>query len=447
MKEFPQDFAWGAATASYQIEGAVSEDGRSPSIWDTFSHTPGKISDRTTGDEACDHYHLMPHDLDLMEALNLNAYRFSISWSRVMPQGTGARNDQGLDFYDRLVDGLLERNITPYITLFHWDLPQILQDKGGFTNRDISDWFADYVDVVAAKLGDRATHWITLNEPFVVYALGYYIGEHAPGIRNLGKAMRVVHNLLRAHGAGVQRIRAALPDAEVGLTNALTPVYADRDKDLRAKERAEAFTCRMFMDPVFKGHYPSGSEKLVMRYNRDAVPEDFNLMSQKIDFIGVNNYSRMLVRRTLLPVPGFREVKPAYPGVVYTEMGWEVFPQGIEDLLDWIREEYDNPTVYITENGAAFPDRVVSENGERRVHDAERTDFLKRYLSAVHNSMQKGSKVKGYFTWTLMDNFEWAHGYTKRFGLYYTDYQTQERILKDSGRWFADTAESNGFTE
>ncbi len=445
--EFPGDFTWGVATASYQIEGAARQDGRGESIWDRFSHTPGTILDAGTGDVACDHYHRWREDIVAMRTLNLNSYRFSVAWPRVLPEGVGAVNGAGLDFYERLVDGLLGAGITPFVTLFHWDLPQVLQDRGGFVVRDSAEWFAEYTERVVSRLGDRVKHWITLNEPFVFYALGYFLGEHAPGERNFRRAVRVAHNLLRAHGRAVQVVRGLDPTATVGITNALSPVHPARPgRDDRARRRAEGFTQRLFMDPIFKGEYPAAVGRLLRTVNRDIRPDDFTLIAQPIDFVGVNNYSRMIVERTLNPVPGFRPVDPTYPEARFTDMGWEVYPKGLYEVLTWIRDEYRNIPVYITENGAAFPDELREVDGRATVDDPERTRFLQEYLQAVARAMADGCDVRGYFVWTLMDNFEWAYGYSKRFGLYYTDYSTQRRILKSSGAWYADLARTGSFT-
>ncbi|MFW5729358.1 MAG: GH1 family beta-glucosidase [Spirochaetota bacterium] len=444
--EFPGDFTWGVATASYQIEGAAREDGRGESIWDRFSHTPGTVLDGSTGDVACDHYHRRHEDIAAMQALNLKAYRFSVAWPRVLPEGVGTVNPAGLDFYDRLVDGLLSAGITPFVTLFHWDLPQSLYDRGGFAVRESAEWFAEYTERVVSRLADRVKHWITLNEPFVVYALGYFLGEHAPGERNFRRAVKVAHNLLRAHGRGVQVIRGLDPTATVGITNALSPVHPARPgRDDRAQRRAEGFTQRLFMDPIFKGEYPAAVGRLLRMVNRDIRHDDFEVIAQPIDFVGVNNYSRMIVEGTLNPVPGFRPVDPTYPEARFTHMGWEIYPDGLYEVLTWIRDEYGNVPVYITENGAAFPDELQEHNGRPTVDDPERQRFLQEYLHAVARAIGEGCDVRGYFVWTLMDNFEWSFGYSRRFGLYYTDYPTQRRILKSSGAWYGEVARTGSF--
>jgi beta-glucosidase len=444
---FPHDFLWGAATSSYQIEGAVAEDGRGESVWDRFTRRPGTVSDGSSGETACDHYHRRPEDVAAMQALNLSAYRFSIAWPRILPEGVGSVNPAGMDFYDRLVDELLDVGIRPFVTLFHWDLPQALQDRGGFANRESSEWFAEYSERVVARLGDRVKHWITVNEPFVVFALGYFLGEHAPGERNVRRALRVAHNLLRAHGRAVEVIRGLDPEAKVGIANALTPVHALRPgRDDRARLRAEAFRNRLFMDPIFFGSYPRSTARLMRSVNRDMRTEDMDLMSKPLDFIGVNNYTRMIVARSWSPIPGFRTVDPDYPGVEFTDMGWEVYPDGLYELLTWIKGEYGNVPVYITENGAAFPDQPEEVDDHVIVRDPARRRYLSRYLAAVAKARGQGCDVRGYFVWSLLDNFEWAFGYTKRFGLYYVDYRSQRRILKDSGAWYAELARTGSFT-
>lgn len=431
---FPKEFKWGAATSSYQIEGAWDADGKGRSIWDTFSHTPGKISDGSTGDIACDHYTLWQTDTNLMKKLNLDAYRFSLSWPRIFPEGKGSINSRGVDFYDRLIDDLLKKNIEPFITLYHWDLPQALQDKGGWLNRDIADRFAHYTETVVRRYGDRVKHWITLNEPFIVYGQGYFTGEHAPGEKSFFKSVKVIHNLLLAHGKALERIRSVDSSLTAGITNAFAPVYPRSEKDTRAVRMAHAFMMSIFMDPIFKGRYPEAIERLIKITNRSIKSSDFDIISKPVDFIGINNYTRAIVKNTLMPIPGFQTVTPEYRGVEFTDMGWEVFPEAIYKTLIWIKEEYGNPPVYITENGMASPD--VPKNN--RVRDIDRIDFLKRYIYMVKKAMNEGADVKGYFAWSLLDNFEWAYGYSKRFGLIYVDYETQQRIIKDSGKWYAE---------
>lgn len=437
---FPKNFRWGTATASYQIEGAWNEDGKGPSIWDSFTHKNGTISDKSTGDEACDHYHLYRQDVALMKKLRYLNYRFSVSWPRVIPGGSGAINEKGMGFYERLVDELLKKGIEPFVTLYHWDLPQPLAKKGGWYNRDTAFRFADFAETFVARLKDRVKFWITLNEPVVSFMNGYYNGDHAPGNHDGFRAFGVPHNLLLAHGLSLERIRAAGKNLKAGLTNALMMFYPLSDKHVKAAAKAMEFL-KIFLDPVFKGRYPSKVEWMIRSLTRGFREEDLKIISKPMDFLGVNNYSRSVVRNSIFPIPGFKWVEPRERNVPMTEMGWEIFPQGIYDLLVWIKNEYKNPLVYVTENGAAFHDEVV----KGKVHDPERTSFLKEYLLQVQKAIREGCNVKGYFVWSLMDNFEWAYGLAKRFGLVYVDYKTQKRFVKDSGNWYSKVSKENGF--
>lgn len=436
--QFDKSFVWGSATAAYQIEGAHKIHGKGESIWDAFAHTPGKICDATTGDEACNHYHLFKNDIQLMKAANLAAYRFSIAWTRVMPDGHGNICNAGLDFYDKLVDELLEQGIEPYITLFHWDLPQKLQRRGGWHNRDTAIAFADYSEVVVSRLKDRVKNWITLNEPFIHWSIGHVYGIHAPGEATMLRSFEVIHHLMLAHGLALQRIRSLDANAKVGIANAMSPVYPARPADEPIVERARDIMLRLFCDPIYKGVYPNFPNRLIKVFARNVKNGDMNIIKQPIDFLGINHYTPTRVKRTLMPIPGFEPVNPQGP---LTEMGWEVNPNAFYDLLTWVKNEYGNPPIYITENGAAYPD--VLENGE--VRDPQRTQFYREYLTAMKRAMNEGVKVQGYFVWSFMDNFEWAFGNTKRFGLYYTNYETQDRILKDSGKWFRNMIASGGF--
>lgn len=438
---FPKGFRWGTATASYQIEGAWNEDGKGPSIWDTFTRKKGKIQDGSDGNVACDHYHLYKKDVALMKKLGFANYRFSVSWPRIFPEGRGAVNQKGLDFYERLTDELLKSGIEPFITLYHWDLPDALQKTGGWYNRETALRFADFAGTVVKKLKDRVKFWITLNEPVVTFMNGYYAGDHAPGRKDGLRVFGIPHNLLLAHGLAMERIRVAGKKLQAGITNALMMFYPETPKDGKAARLAMEYT-KIFLDPIFKGRYPAPVEERIRKSTKDFREGDLDIISKPMDFLGVNNYTRDVVKRTLIPIPGFRSVKPQYTGVRFTEMNWEVFPQGIYDLMMWIRNEYGNPPVYITENGAAFHDVPEGKN----VHDPERKDFLERYLTMVNRAIRDGCDIRGYFVWTLMDNFEWAYGYTKRFGLLYTDYMTQKRILKDSGKWYSQVCRENRFT-
>ncbi len=437
---FPAGFLWGTATASYQIEGAVSEDGRRPSIWDAFAETPGKTHRGETGAVAVDHYHRMPEDVALMAQLGLGAYRFSISWSRVLPDGTGPVNEPGLDFYDRLVDELLAKGITPLATLYHWDLPLTLHDRGGWLNRGTALVFADYAEIVARRLGDRVDWWLTQNEPWCTAFLGYGIGVHAPGIEDMQAAATAGHHVLLAHGLALPRLRAhTRSSARLGITLNFTPVYAtdNSPETLLGVEKEDIFQNRWFVEPIFRASYP---EHLFTNMGVQPPPikdGDMALISAPIDFLGVNNYSRILLRSR--PGSGnaaehtYETVAPI-PGACYTEMGWEVYPRGLTDLLCRLHRDYAPQAFVVTENGAAFEDMW---DGGHRVSDPRRLEYLREYIRAVGQAIAQGVPVQGYFAWSLMDNFEWAEGYSKRFGIVYIDYASQRRIIKDSGYWYA----------
>ncbi len=438
---FPPDFLWGAATASYQIEGAAREDGRGQSIWDHFAATPGKVYRGDTGDVAADHYHLMSEDVALMAQLGLGGYRFSIAWPRILPEGRGAVNARGLDFYDRLVDTLLAQGITPFATLYHWDLPLTLEQQGGWPNRETAYVFADYAEVVAKRLGDRVAGWITMNEPWCTAYLGYGIGVHAPGVRDRQAAMNAGHHVLLAHGMAVPRLRAhSAPAVQVGITLNFTPVYPadDRPETLRDADHADAFANRWFIDPLYRGVYPEGMFEDLGLEPPPMQDGDLATISVPIDFLGVNNYTRSLVRgapasQTPPPSDACAMVAPV-PGACYTEMGWEIHPQSLTDLLVRLHREYHIPAMYVTENGAAFADVW---NGEDLVRDPRRVDYLREYIGSLAQALEQDVPLRGYFVWSLMDNFEWAEGYSKRFGIVYIDYPTQRRILKESGSWYS----------
>ena len=439
---FPPQFYWGTATASYQIEGGWNEDGKGESIWDTFSHTPGKIRDGSTGDVACDHYHRWKEDVALMKEIGCNAYRFSISWPRVIPKGKGKVNPLGLSFYDRLVDALLEANITPFITLYHWDFPQALQDEGGWANRDTAYYFAEYASVIAHKLGDRVKHWITHNEPWVVAWIGYGWGEHAPGIRNEKVAIQVSHHLLLSHGLAVEVLRDISPDSEVGITLNLSPIHpaSDSEEDKLAASRQDGFLNRWFLDPVFRGHYPPDILELFSANAPKVMPGDMAIIARRVDFVGINYYSRGIVRFN--PKAGPLQAEGVAPeGAEFTEMGWEIYPPGIYEIIMRVWKDYQPKKIYITENGAAFADEIAPDGG---VHDPKRIDYLREHFIQAHRAIEEGANLCGYFIWTLMDNFEWAHGFTKRFGIVYTDYPTQRRIMKDSALWYKNVIKENG---
>ncbi|HUS15149.1 MAG TPA: GH1 family beta-glucosidase [Chloroflexia bacterium] len=430
---WPSDFIWGAATASYQIEGAWQEDGKGESIWDRFSHTPGKVENGDTGDVACDHYHRWRDDIALMRDLGLAAYRFSIAWPRILPDGRGAVNPAGLDFYERLTDGLLEAGIAPYVTLYHWDLPQKLQDEGGWENRDTATAFVEYADHVARRLGDRVAGWITHNEPWVVAFVGNYWGRHAPGKEDMATSIRVAHHLLLSHGLAVPAIRAAVPGARVGITLNLQPDYpaSDSRADLAATHRQDLFANRSFLDPIFKGQYP---EELVVALGESAPPVepgDMEIISTPIDFLGVNYYTRAVVEDGPDRPPFHTRV--LHPEGEYTTMDWEVYPDGLRVLLERLHRDYPVPALYVTENGCAFPDQLEADG---TVHDDRRQAYLESHFAAASEAIAAGVPLKGYFVWSLMDNFEWGHGYNQRFGVVYVNFATGDRHVKDSGRWY-----------
>lgn len=436
---FPPNFVWGAATAAYQIEGSWNEAGKGESIWDRFSHTPGKISDGATGDVACDHYHRFPEDVDLMRELGLKAYRFSVSWPRVLPAGFGQINLAGLDFYDRLVDELLAANIEPFITLHHWDYPQNLFERGGWTNRDNLPYFADFAAVMVKRLGDRIQRWATFNEPSVIAFDGYVSGAHAPGIKDNWKmAAQVVHNLMVAHGQAVQAIRSINPALEVGivLTQWGIDPASDDPADIAAAELAWNSRETAFLHPLFCGHYHPSMTSAPGFELPEIKSGDMALISQKLDFLGINSYSR-----TVIGAQG--RVSPI-AGSEYTDMDWEVCAPAFRRMLNRINHDYILPPIYITENGAAFPD-VVTAAGE--IHDERRLDYLRQHFTQVRLAMQDGVDVRGYFVWSLLDNFEWGHGNSKRFGLVRVDYDTLKRTIKDSGKWYSQVISSNSIAD
>jgi beta-glucosidase len=450
---FPQGFVFGSATASYQIEGAVDEDGRSPSIWDVFSRTPGKTLGGDTGDVADDHYHRLDADLDLMQELGLQAYRFSVAWPRVVPQGRGAVNRPGLDFYERLTDGLLARGITPVATLYHWDLPQVLEDEGGWRVRSTAEAFADYAGVVAGALGDRIDTWTTLNEPWCAAFLGYGAGVHAPGATDPLAALQAAHHLNLAHGLGAQAVRAAVPDARISVTLNLHVFRPEGETGPEAVRRLDAVGNRVFLGPMLEGAYPADLlEDTASVTDWSFVQEgDLEAIRQPVDVLGVNYYSTSRVRLHEGEAPAARNdghgggegspwpaadvVEFLPPEGPLTEMGWNIDPAGLTDLLVSLSERYPDLPLMVTENGAAFPD-VVGDDGV--VHDADRIDYLQRHFAAAQDAIARGVDLRGYFVWSLMDNFEWGYGYSKRFGIVRVDYDTLERTPKDSARWYAD---------
>ncbi|GAA2521561.1 GH1 family beta-glucosidase [Streptomyces levis] len=436
----PDDFLWGTATSAYQIEGAVAEDGRAPSIWDTFSHTPGKTAGGDHGDVACDHYHRWREDIALMRQLGVNAYRLSIAWPRVVPGGDGTVNPKGLAFYDELIDGLLEAGITPSVTLYHWDLPQALQDRGGWPERDTALAFADYASVVAERLGDRVSHWATLNEPLCSAWIGHLEGKMAPGWTDLTAAVRASYHLLLGHGLAARAIRAAAPDAQVGIVNNLSTIHAasDRPEDLAAARRMDGHTNRWWLDPVHGRGFPEDMREV---YGVE-LPEqagDSAAIAAPLDWLGLNYYFPQTVADDPEgPAPYARAVRRE--GVPRTGMDWEIDASGIETLLLRLTHDYGARRLYVTENGSAFPD-VVRPDGT--IDDPERQDYLLRHLAACASAARRGAPLAGYFAWSLLDNFEWAYGYEKRFGLVHVDYATQQRTIKGTGHRYAEVVRSH----
>jgi len=444
---FPPGFIWGSATAAYQIEGSPLADGAGPSIWQRFAHTPGRMLNGDTGDVACDHYNRWREDVALMKQLGLQAYRFSISWSRVLPEGRGRINHKGLDFYERLVDGLLENGIQPVATLFHWDLPAALDDRGGWLNPDIADWFAEYAALMYQRLDGRVRRWATLNEPWVVTDGGYLHGALAPGHRNRFEAPIASHHLLRSHGKAVQAYRAN-GKHEIGIVVNIEPKYpaSDSPEDLAATKRADAYMNRQYLDPVFLGSYPDELREVFGEAWPDWPPADMDLIRQPIDFVGINYYTRNVTRHDASNWP-LRAAPVKQPMHTYTETGWEVFPQGLTDTLLWVKQRYGNPRMFITENGAAFFDPPKAEtdpSGARRVRDPLRASYLRGHLRAVHAAIGAGCDIGGYFVWSLLDNLEWSLGYSKRFGVIHVDFETQVRTPKDSARYYAKIVASHG---
>lgn len=439
---FPDGFLWGAATSAYQIEGAPLADGAGPSIWQRFSHTPGNTVNSDTGDVACDHYHRWREDIALMKELGLQAYRFSVAWARIFPEGKGRLNQKGLDFYDKLVDGLLEAGIEPLLTLYHWDLPEALDDLGGWLNPDIAHWFADYGEAMYRRLDGRVKKWTTLNEPWVVMDGGYLQGVLAPGHSCHYEAPIAAHHLMRAHGAAVQAYRA-VGAHEIGLVVNIEPKYpaSDNPNDLAATNRADAYMNRQFLDPALLGSYPKEMKEIFGEAWPDWPAEDFDLIRQKIDFVGLNYYTRAVTydKPDALPV---RAGTVRQPNKTYTETGWEVYPDGLSDTLLWLKTRYGDMPLYITENGSAFFDPPKPIHG--RVIDPVRMDYLNQHLRAIRRAIEQGVDVRGYMAWSLMDNFEWSLGYAKRFGIVHVDFETLERTPKDTARYYSKIIESNG---
>lgn len=433
---FPDEFTWGVSTASYQVEGAWNQDGKGESIWDRFTHNPKNVEDGSSGDIACDHYNRFKEDISLMEDLNIPAYRFSISWPRIFPGGNGEVNRKGIEFYRKLTDELLEKGIEPWACLYHWDLPQALQDKGGWAERSIVKDFENYVETVSRELGDNINRWIVLNEPWVIANNGYRVGTHAPGVSDFDQFLRASNNLQVAQGRAIKTLRGVNSNFKIGTVFNLSSVHPlrDEEKDLRVAEKLDQFLNRWYLDPLFKGKYPPLAEKLGMEPDEDDLDE----INQPIDFLGINNYSRRIVAHD--PKKPLLQTKPVGKSSFTTEMGWEIYPKGLYELLVRLKDDYFDPVLYVTENGAAFDDKVT-ESGI--VQDDDRICFLRDYLISAWKALKEGADLRGYFVWTLMDNFEWANGYKKRFGLVSVDFETLERVPKKSAYWYKKVIEGN----
>jgi beta-glucosidase len=438
---FPSDFIWGAATSAYQIEGSPLEDGAGESIWHRFTHTPGAIADGSTGDVACDHYRRFAEDISLMRELGIGAYRFSISWSRVLPEGAGRVNQPGVDFYNRLVDGLLANGIQPFPTLYHWDLPAALEDRGGWASSQMPNWFAEYASVMYRALGDRVHMWSTINEPWVVMDQGYVMGSHAPGRRDLAEAAVVSKNLLKAHAAAVQ-VGRSIGDFQIGLVVNLVPIHAasNSEADRAAAGRFDAYLNRHFLDPALLGESPPELREIFGSAWRDWTPDEVRHLRQPIDFVGINYYLRLVVADE--PSGGITRTRTERQAKCpHTAMDWEIYPTGLTDTLTWLRQRYGQVPIYITENGAAFDDTL---DESLVVRDEPRVEYLRAHLRAAAAAIEAGVDLRGYFVWSLLDNFEWACGYSKRFGIVHVDFGTQRRTPKASALFYRDVIRSGG---
>lgn len=437
---FPEGFIWGAATSSYQIEGAWDEDGKGESIWDRFCHTPGKIDNGDVGDVSANHYRYWQDDLQLMKEVGLQAYRFSISWPRILPNGTGEVNQKGLDFYSRLVDGLLEAGIEPFLTLYHWDLPQALQDRGGWPARGIVDAFENYTNIVSKSLGDRVKHWMTFNEPWVSAWMGHYNGEHAPGHQDLEEMLLAAHHLLLSHGRAVPVIRENVPDGEAGIVLNLYPMYAasPSEPDRKLANLWDGMQNRWYLDPIAGRGYPQDVVEHFGHRMNFIQDGDMESIAEPIDFLGLNYYKRGLHRDAEAP-ENYPQTHLRSEWV--TDMDWEVTPKQLYDLLIRVQYDYKFPKLYITENGAAFSDTVMPDG---TILDAERTEYLRLHFIQAAKAIQAGVNLAGYFVWSFLDNFEWARGYRMRFGIVHVDFDTLHRRLKHSALWYRDVIKQHG---
>jgi beta-glucosidase len=446
LKKFPAGFLWGTATAAYQVEGAWNEDGKGESVWDRFTHTPQRILNGDTGDIACNHYHRMPEDVGLMKELGLQTYRFSTAWTRVLPEGIGSVNERGLDFYDRLVDALLDAGIQPNATLNHWDMPQSLQDKGGWNNRDSAEWFTEYAQVMFNRLGDRVPMWATHNEPWVVAFLGYASGQFAPGIADHSQAFQTTHHLLLAHGKAVQAYRQGNYPGQIGIVLNLLPTYSasDNEVDQVATQRQDDYQNGIFLSPLFKGEYPSTFMDWIGTHAPKVEEGDMDIISQAIDFLGVNYY--MSLKVNFFYEGHFLKTQTEFisdNNWGKTEMGWGIYPPGLAKILLDVKK-YTDVDLYVTENGCAVDD---APDKKGYVRDDGRINFLRSHFLAAHEAIEAGVNLKGYYVWSLMDNFEWASGFSKRFGLIRVDYETGKRTPKKSAGWYKEVIEQNGIYE
>ena len=444
LLKFPENFLWGTATCAYQIEGAVNEDGRGESIWDVFSHTPGKIHNNDNGDVACDHYHRWQEDIQLMKSLGFKSYRFSIAWPRILPEGRGKINQPGLDFYNRLIDGLLEAGIQPLATLYHWDLPTALE--GAWLNCSTVDAFAEYSGLAARHFGDRVKMWFTINEPWCASHLSYTIGEQAPGLKDRSKGILAAHHVLLAHGVAVKELRKAVHNAQIGIVLNMSPIHNDPDAPI-SEDRVrfmDGELIRWFADPIYGRGYPKDMLEDYVRMGMlkstepDFIkPGDMNLIAQETDLLGINYYTRMFVSSKSEGVHSENRDVPK------TDMGWELYPQGLFEILERVNRDYQPRQLMVTENGASYADGP-DENG--RVPDQRRIDYLQTHIYQIWLAIQAGIPVNGYLVWSLMDNFEWARGYSQRFGIIHVDYKTQKRTVKDSAQWYRDVIKRNGLS-
>jgi beta-glucosidase len=435
---FGNDFLWGVSTAAYQIEGAFDEDGKSNSIWDNFVQKHQHIKDGSTGNITCDFYHNYASDIDIVKSLNMQVFRFSTAWSRVLPQGTGTPNQKGLDFYHRVIDKCLENNIQPWLTLYHWDIPQVLQDKGGWMNRDVIGWFSEYVNLITKTYGDKVKDWIVLNEPTAFTAVGYGLGIHAPGLRGIHHLLPAIHHAAMCQAEGGRIVRSNVANANIGTTFSCSHIMPLRsfEKDRKAVERWDALLNRLFIEPSLGMGYPISSLPFLSKIEKHIKEGDLQKLAFEFDFIGIQNYTREVVKNIwYIPYMHGLEIKPAKRGAKeISEMGWEVYPESMYETLKRFSAYKGVKKIYVTENGCALQDELVNN----RVHDVQRIDYLNRYFEQMLRAKNEGINVGGYLCWTLLDNFEWREGYKPRYGLVYVDFKTQKRIIKDSGYWFRD---------